>query len=445
MRREDSRIVRARNAVFRTCAAIACASVLGGAGLAGCGKSPPASTHDPIVFVGIDSADWTWIDALIQQGRMPNMAELERRGTRANLLSLVPAQKSPTIWTSIATGKRPAKHGIAGFLAREGGVERSIHRTAATYWEILGALGHRQAVIGWWVTYPAEAIDGVLVSDYVQYFRADDSKIEGAVYPPELWETIEPLRVRPESLTLDDLGRFIDVGVAQAHAEDAEKLLSDLRWIYAGDQTFRAIARELYKPGAFDVFTVYFRGLDAVCHSYWKYFKPKSSHLSPEPWAVQMLGDLIPRYHDYVDELLGEILAYVQPESRVIVCSDHGFEGFKETRQGLSLGIGMHRDHGILVMAGRDIRRDAVLESAEVKDIMPTLLLMAGLPPAHDLDGHVLLDAFEPGFRRWGEHVLTQEVDSYEGLVSRQDANAEEDTEVDAEVLQRLRALGYID
>ena len=411
----------------------------------GCGESTPPSLDVPVVVIGVDSADWVWIDEHIADGRMPNLKALAAGGVRANLASLQPPSKSPTIWTSIATGKRPVKHGIAGFIDNSGRPENQTGRTAATYWEILGGLGQTQAVIGWWVTHPATRVNGALVSDYVQYYDGRGKQLPDATYPPELAEELNPLRVDPDSITYDDLARFLDPDIARAHSQEADKLLEELKWIYAADETFRRIAKHLYEPGRYDVFTVYFRGLDAVSHAYWRYYKPGSVHFMSQPWMLEMLGELIPRYHDYVDELLGEILEYIDPQSRVVLCSDHGFVGHQTTDRGPSLGVGMHRDDGILVMSGPGIRKGATLDRAGVKDIMPTLLAMRGIPPSRDVDGHVLGGAFEPRVQDWFDGLLADAVPSYDAFLVRADGADGADSEVESEILERLRSLGYID
>ena len=53
---------------------------------------------------------------------MPETAKLMARGSFGTLETLEPTE-SPPIWTSIATGKRPEKHGITGFTnpERKGG------------------------------------------------------------------------------------------------------------------------------------------------------------------------------------------------------------------------------------------------------------------------------------------------------------------------------------
>ena len=51
---------------------------------------------------------------LVDAGKMPNLARLIEQGVCGNMATLQPAL-SPMLWTSIATGKRPYKHGIFGF------------------------------------------------------------------------------------------------------------------------------------------------------------------------------------------------------------------------------------------------------------------------------------------------------------------------------------------
>ncbi len=413
---------------------------------AGCARGP-APEKDPIVVIGIDSADWHWIDPLMEQGKMPHFQGLIERGLRADLQSFVPLEKSPVIWTSIATGKTPSKHGIGGFTRdkQHQKLTGSLARKATTWWEILGVMGRRQAVIGWWVTYPATAVNGVLISDYVQYYPSGSGKVVGSVYPDSVWAIVESSRVNPDSVRLEDLSRFIDVDIAREHGAAAEERVEELKWIWAADETFRRVARRLYRGGKWDNFTVYFRGLDPACHAFWTYFEPGHSSLHMQQWEIDMLKNVVPAYYQYVDELVGDVLSYVDPDARILVMSDHGFRGHRMVASGMTMGVNMHRKTGILLMAGPGIRPGGRLSSATVLDIMPTILALAGIPPAKDLDGQILLDAFTPKFRRKVERRMADQVDSYEPLVPPRSADAKAGREVDEEILRRLRSLGYID
>ena len=54
------------------------------------------------MLIGWDAADWNSMFPLLQQGKMPALAELLSAGVHANLATLDPPI-SPMLWTSIAT------------------------------------------------------------------------------------------------------------------------------------------------------------------------------------------------------------------------------------------------------------------------------------------------------------------------------------------------------
>lgn len=413
--------------------------------LVACESSPPPELSRPVAFIGVDSADWTWIDPLVEEGRMPHVGSLIETGTRAPLRSLEPLDKSPTIWTTIATGKRPVEHGVVGFIDLDENLAASEMRTAATFWEILGHLGWRQAVLGWWVTHPAPPVNGILVSDFLPYLDLDEMQNEDAVYPPQVWPDLEPLIVHPEDVSDAQLERFVDPAVWRDHPDEAAELLVQLRNYVAGDLTYLAMAKALYAREPFDVFTVYFRGLDLVSHSYWKWFEPHYSNLTDDDWRVRMMRSVILEYHVFTDELIGEVLGLLHPETRVVLVSDHGFVGHRRTRSGLTTGVKMHDVDGLVVLSGPGIRRDATLDQPHVKDVMPTLLAMMGVPLAEDLDGKILRGAFEPRLQDWFAHMDENVLPTYEGTVPRGGRPLEIDPETNAAVREQLRSLGYIE
>ena len=68
-----------------------------------------------VFLVGIDGATWTIIDPLLEEGKLPNFKYLIDNGVRSGIKTSVPTQ-SPILWTSIATGQKPDKHGIKSFI-----------------------------------------------------------------------------------------------------------------------------------------------------------------------------------------------------------------------------------------------------------------------------------------------------------------------------------------
>src|SRR5262245_34331298 len=136
------------------CALVALALLLG------CGERP---TGDRVLLVGIDAATWDVMRPLMAAGRLPNVQRLVREGWSATLASMNPTI-SPAIWTSIATGHPPAANGIAGFLApgpdgRDIPVTSNLRRREAL-WTIASRHARTVNVVGWYVTWPVEAVNG---------------------------------------------------------------------------------------------------------------------------------------------------------------------------------------------------------------------------------------------------------------------------------------------
>ena len=119
------------------------------------------------LLIGWDGADWKYLMPLIDQGLMPNLKKLIEGGTMGRLATLDPAI-SPTLWTSIATGKRPYKHGIHGFTepnANGDGLHPmySTSRKCKAIWNIFTQHQLKTHVVGWWPSHPAEPINGCLL------------------------------------------------------------------------------------------------------------------------------------------------------------------------------------------------------------------------------------------------------------------------------------------
>src|SRR5262249_28226205 len=87
--------------------------------LAACGGNPGVD-HGRVVVFGIDGADWQVIEPLVARGRLPHFKRLIEEGATRTLLAMEPSA-APSLWTTIATGVRPERHGIHGFVVEGGG------------------------------------------------------------------------------------------------------------------------------------------------------------------------------------------------------------------------------------------------------------------------------------------------------------------------------------
>jgi len=125
-----------------------------------------------------------------------------------------PPLLSPLIWTSIATGRRPEDHGVLDFMVDiPGGGQAPVSggaRQTKALWEIFSDAGRSVFVAGWWATWPADQVRGAMVSDRLAppHVRlARDSA--GLVYPTDLLQRVQTLRVGPEQIDYPTLNRFV--------------------------------------------------------------------------------------------------------------------------------------------------------------------------------------------------------------------------------------------
>ena len=120
------------------------------------------------MLIGIDAGDWLTINPLVQKGVLPSFARLKMSGRTGVMLS-TPPLVSPIIWTTIATGMPPDKHGVLDFVVdtASGGQEpvQSVDRRGPALWSLFSAQDRTVDVIGWWATWPAEHVRGTIVSD----------------------------------------------------------------------------------------------------------------------------------------------------------------------------------------------------------------------------------------------------------------------------------------
>ncbi|MEE9127612.1 MAG: alkaline phosphatase family protein, partial [Planctomycetota bacterium] len=217
-----------------------------------------ADSGTRVLFIGIDSADWSLMDPLMERGDLPNFSRLVEGGVRAKLRTIAPTL-SPVIWTTVATGKLPEKHGIVDFLAVDSRTGQQVPvtsnlRRAKAIWNILSETGAAVGVIAWWATWPPETVEGYMVSDrlaYQLFGMGDTGKLDrpDAVYPQELFQEVESLRVRPEEITVAEMERFLDLpedGLASLD-DDARARVEEFRAILAATRTYDGVAHYLFR------------------------------------------------------------------------------------------------------------------------------------------------------------------------------------------------------
>ena len=419
------------------------------------------------MLFGIDGADWQRAVPLMRTGKMPVLARVVRGGVQRTLRSLPPNERgvewlSPTIWTSVATGVVPERHGVLHFVKQSpsGGVQpvTSNDRKVAALWNMLTARSLPVGVVGWLVTWPAEPVDGYVVSSYspfsAQWSPADlvNRPIKGTivpgvphqVFPESLQKRLEQLKVPADSVTPGEVvARFTHATLPSSPGDDAAKSLEGLRWSWASDQTYERAYEELaaHPPGDRRplLSMLYFGSVDVLSHRFWKYMDPSTYAFgSVDPSEIRAYGQAVEGAYRSVDETLGRVIAIEGDSVRIMILSDHGFRENRDPQRPTS---GWHRPQGILVASGAGFVEGALLAEGSVIDVAPTVLYALGLPIAEDFDGRPEMDLFTKEFR--AAHASSS-IPSWEPEVERTRVEAPVESPVDAQILERLKSLGYL-
>jgi predicted AlkP superfamily pyrophosphatase or phosphodiesterase len=444
-------------------------------------RPAPSAPMPRMLLLAIDGLEWDVALPLLRDGRMPELASLMERGTYGVLDTIAPT-RSPVIWTTVATGKTKEKHGILGFdrpdpadPSRRRLYSNSDRRTKA-FWNIATDYGRRVHVVGWFVTFPVEPLNGVMVAQTntapMEEVRAGRAIVKGGlvegvpaqVYPPDRQpEMFEQLRASQRELPR--LRRELFGELEEPVGSQALGLLEASEWAFRADATYEAIARKLAtEEPRFDLMAVYIGGTDVVGHRFWRYMEPGQFAHPPSEHDVRSFGRVIPSYYAYADRVIGSLRGAAGEEVTVIVVSDHGMgpvnvhRRFEAGDRGLLARSGGHprgTRPGMLVAAGSGIarapgraslgrlRREDLRTVGSVLDVAPTLLALLGIPTGEDMDGRVLADVIDPAFLAAHPLRTVATHDTEEFLASRPRTDrAAPDEE---ERIEQLRALGYVE
>jgi hypothetical protein len=249
-------------------------------------STPDSLNTQKVLLVGWDAADWKVINPLLEAGRMPNLARFLEQGVKGNIATLQPAL-SPTLWTSIATGKRPDKHGILGFSEPDpvtGGIRpiTNLSRKTKAIWNILNQEGKNTITVGWWPSNPAEPLSkGAMVSnDYQNAHGQPDSwpLKPGTIHPERLIRHLKDLRFHPSELDENDLRPFLP-GIEGMSREELDKLEKDpriqsLMKIIADCTSVHSAATALIQNEPWDLMCVYYDAIDHFGHVFNIYENP---------------------------------------------------------------------------------------------------------------------------------------------------------------------------
>lgn len=422
-------------------------------------KKPAGGAPRPkVILVGWDGADWHLLDRLMKEGRLPNLSAIVANGRTWDLESFQP-MASPLVWNTIVTGRTPIDHGVADFQELDPKTRQRLpisgrSRKVPAIWNLAGAKGLKVGVVGFWATWPAEKVNGFLVSDRAAPVLFDPKLLvnsQALTWPDGLADGVRIILKREWDPPYEEIGKALRVSRAEFDAavlagHDLEDPITGYRKILAATRVHAKVALELYERERPDLTMVYFQGTDEIGHVAGRFVPPKPPQVKEEDF--RKFKDAVEAIYVESDRVLGLFRAKAGRDGATLVlASDHGFK-WGADRPAFYSGVQFdtaflwHRDQGVLAAEGPAIVPAKGRGKASVFDVAPTLCRLMGLPPDPKFEGKPVAGLGGAALPPAVAPVSWEKTVTVERLVVR-DMN-ETEKKAAEEFTKKLIALGYL-
>jgi len=357
-------------------------------------RSAPAR----VAIFALDGADWELISELADDGRLPNLKALAQGGSTGSVQSIQP-MVSPMLWTTVATGLTPDRHGVLDFVdhAQQAPVNAFSRHTPAL-WEISESFGRTALVSNWWTDWPPSQHDNIV-------FDTPGALVADAVSPPEDKARAASLLVPVDTVGYAQVRRFLNIAPAEfdkaVGSGDASDPINVFRRVLAKTWSDHRVAINLYNDARQHnrdplLVMMAYDGTDAVNHLFAPFHPPYREGVSQD--GYRKFWPAVANYYSEVDRLLGEWMGVLAPDTTVIVVSAHGFRWGKNRPHAAPSGgatLSDHRSPGIFIAYGQRVAPSRGNHAMSVFDVAPTVLTLLGLPKSAEMPGNVAQWAFK--------------------------------------------------
>ncbi len=351
-----------------------------------------------VAIFALDGADWELISELVNDGRLPNLKALAQGGSTASVQSIQP-MVSPMLWTTVATGLTPDRHGVLDF------VDHALHtptdafsRRAPALWEIADSFGRSALVSDWWTAWPPSAHENTIFDAPVE-LRAN------AIYPDDVQQRAASLVVPADTVGYAQIRRFLNISPAEFDKAVSSGAATDpinvFRRVLAKTWSDHRVAINLYNDARRNsreplLVMMSYEGTDAVNHLFAPFHPPYREDVSQE--GYRKFWPAVANYYSEVDRLLGEWMGALAPDTNVIVVSAHGFRWGHNRPYAIPNGramLGDHRSPGIFIAYGQRVAPARGNHTMSLFDVAPTALALLGLPKSVEMPGNLVQWAFK--------------------------------------------------
>ena len=334
-----------------------------------------------VAIFALDGADWDLISELAGDGRIPNIKALAQGGTTGSVQTIQPTV-SPLVWTTVATGLPPDRHGVLDFVDNRKQPIESSSRRAPAIWDIADAFGREAQVTSWWTAWPPTAKNSI-------YFDEPVDLQPNAVYPSELEARAQSLIVPAETVGYPQIRRFLNVADSEANADS----VNVFRQVLAKTWSDHRVAINLYNDQRQHgrdplLILMSYEGTDAVNHLFAPFHPPYREGVSQD--GYRKYWPAVANYYSEVDRLIGEWTNVLPRDTTLIIMSAYGFRWGKDrprTQPSGRAALQDHRNPGIFIAYGPHVTAAKGTHTLSVFDVAPTVLTLLGLPQSLEMPG----------------------------------------------------------
>lgn len=287
----------------------------------------PGSPRPTFVF-GISGATWRMIDPLLSAGRLPVLAHLISRGSRATLCSTRAVGDKhfrPQIaWPTIATGVSPETHGVTRFY------HTADDCLAPTIWDHFNSAGLKVGLFGWPIIWPVKPVNGFIIPGY-------DGR-DPTTFPPH-YCFLRQLDLRQQAANgsggrLALARNLLRGGVKPATFARLAAAAINIK-LRAPRELRPLLVRRARLDISTDIFLKLFRThapdfaafvtflVDYAQHRFWIFQEPQAFPDAPKiiPAALK---NAVTNAYIAADRALGRIIRHLDPSTTIAVVSEHG-------------------------------------------------------------------------------------------------------------------------
>lgn len=340
-----------------------------------------------VAIFALDGADWDLLSELSNDGVIPNLRKMARGGRTGTVQTIQPTI-SPMLWTSVATGLSPDRHGVIDFIdrVRKTPVD-AFSRRAPALWDISEAFGRHAMTVSWWTAWPPTSAESF-------FFDAPGEMLPDAVYPATAAPRARQLQISTQTVGYEQVRRFLNItgnefqqAVASNNPRDP---INIFRTILAKTWSDHRVAINLYREQQPLLFMISYGGTDAVNHLFAPYHPPYREGVSSD--GYRKFWPTASSYYAEIDRLMGEWMTVLPPDTTVIVMSAHGFKWGKNrpySRPNGGAALADHARPGVFIAYGNHVAAGGGMNTLSIYDVAPAVLAILGLPQSADMPGRL--------------------------------------------------------